>query len=353
MCGRRKITICLSLSWLAATVAVNITAGSAAERDARRLPLASMRLVPAQPADPAKVVSADGCVKCHASEVAVWRQTPHARTFVDLHRRPEAKVIARRLGVRSIKYDDRCVACHYTQRLEAGRAVTISGVSCESCHGAAADWLELHHDYGGPTVTRQTESPQHRRDRIAAAVAAGMRNPANLYQLAQSCYRCHTVQDEPLVNVGGHHSGSWEFELVSWSQGMVRHNFVRSDGRVNQVSSAERLRIMFVAGMIADLEASLRAVAVATEVASFGQNAARRAARAAARLRSVLEKTGDARVAEAITIYDAAPLQVNQRERLTAAADQIAQLGVRFAAEVDPQTLSALDPFIPVPDRWK
>ena len=60
-----------------------------------------------------------------------------------------------------------------------------------------------------------------------------MRNPVNVYLLAQSCYRCHTVPDERLVNVGGHHAGSLDFELVSWSQGTVRHNFVRTDGKVN------------------------------------------------------------------------------------------------------------------------
>ena len=35
--------------------------------------------------------------------------------------------------------------------------------SCESCHGAAQDWLELHSDYGGPNLTRELESREHRQ----------------------------------------------------------------------------------------------------------------------------------------------------------------------------------------------
>ena len=101
-----------------------------------------------------------------------------------------------------------------------------------------------------------------------------MRNPINVYMLAQSCYRCHTVPDERLVNVGGHNVGSMDFEIVAWSQGTVRHNFLRSDGQSNEPSSPERLRQMFVAGMIADLEFSVRATAAATEKATFGVNAA-------------------------------------------------------------------------------
>ena len=118
-------------------------------------------------ADPAKVLSADACVKCHAAEVNVWKNTPHSKTFEQLHRTPEAKQIARRLGVRSIKYDGRCVACHYTQQMDEGRAVTVAGVSCESCHGAATDWLDVHQDYGGPTrdAANRIGCPPSREDR--------------------------------------------------------------------------------------------------------------------------------------------------------------------------------------------
>lgn len=307
----------------------------------------------AEPADPNKVVSVEACIKCHPSEVAVWKATPHSKTFEQLHRLPEAKEIASKLGVRSIKYDNRCVACHYTQQVEQGRPVAISGISCESCHGAAQDWVDIHHNYGGEGVTKESETAAHAELRVASAIKAGMRNPDNVYLVAQSCYRCHTVQDEQLVNVGGHNAGSLDFEFVSWSQGMVRHNFVRSNGQVNDPSPLPRIRVMFVAGMIADLEASLRATAAATEKADFGVNAAKRSSRAAARLKSVSEKISSPYVDKVLEVFSRIKLQVNNEKQLTAAADIIAVLGFEFAAKTDGEQLSSLDQYIPTSDRWK
>lgn len=321
--------------------------------DAANASTRTAALEPAAPVDPHQVLTADACVKCHASEVEVWRKTPHAQTFEQLHRRPEAKQIADRLGIRSIKHETRCVACHYTPQVDAGRIVAVSGVSCESCHGGAKKWIDGHHDYGGQDATRASESPAHRDARIAAATLAGMRNPGNVYLMAQSCYRCHTVQDESLVNVGGHQPGSMDFEMVSWSQGMIRHNFIGTDGVTNQVSSAARLRVMFVAGMIADLEASLRAVALATENDTYGVNAAKRAARAAARLRSVTAKIDSELVDRVLAHFSGVQLRLGNASPLIAAADEIALLGYRFADECDGAGLEPLDPFIPAGDRWK
>ena len=309
----------------------------------------------AAPADPHLVLGHDTCVKCHANEVKIWQQTPHARTFDELHRRPEAKEIASKLGLRSIKHEGRCVACHYTQQADPATQDihAIAGVSCESCHGGAKNWIDLHQDYGGADVTRLTESPAHRDKRLAESIAAGMRNPTNVYLVAQSCYRCHTTADEELVNVGGHSAGSLDFEFVSWSQGMIRHNFIASDGKHNQISTPQRQRVMFVAGMIAELEASLRATALATTKATYGITAAQRAARAGARLKSVAAKVDDPQVTQAVQVFEAVSLKLNNAEQLNRAADLIAGLGVEFAQANDGESLAALDPFIPKPDRWK
>lgn len=302
----------------------------------------------AGPADPHSVLGNESCVKCHAPEIQVWKQTPHARTFDELHRRPEAKQIASKLGLRSIKHAGRCVDCHYTQKAEPGGDIhVIAGVSCESCHGAANSWVELHQDYGGEGITRLSESPDHRQQRIARSVAAGMRNPANVYSVAQSCLRCHTTADEELVNVGGHSAGSLEFEFVSWSQGTIRHNFVRTDGKTNEVSSAERIRVMFVAGMVAELEASLRATAVATQKAKYGVTVAKRGARAGARIKSVADKVDSPILGKIVAVFDSVTLKLNNGAELNAAADKVATLGYQFAAQTDGSTLAALDGFIP------
>lgn len=314
----------------------------------------SIAVLPAEPVDPDKALGNETCIKCHTPALDVWRRTPHAKTFDELHRRPEAKQIADKLGLKSIKHEGRCVACHYTQqRQPSGDIHAIAGITCESCHGAAKDWLDLHHDYGGEGLTRLEESPEHRIQRIAASIEAGMRNPTNVYLVAQSCLRCHTTADEELVNVGGHSAGSLDFEFVSWSQGTIRHNFVLSDGKHNQVRTQQQLRVMFVAGMIAELEAALRATAVATEKATFGVTVAQRAARGAARLRSVNDKVESTTIEQILNVFDGVSLKLNNAEPLIAAADKIAKLGYRFASEESGEDFTALDAFIPSVDRYK
>lgn len=303
--------------------------------------------------NPHDVVGYDKCEKCHAAEIRVWKQTPHYETFMTLHRKPEAKQIADRLGIHSFKQDSACVRCHYTMQSHSTRLEAISGVSCESCHGAAKNWIDVHNDYGGPGATRAAESNEHRIARLRDSIAGGMRNPINVYLVAQSCYRCHTVPDERLVNVGGHKAGSMDFEIVAWSQGMVRHNFVRSDGQTNEPSSRGRLRQMFIAGMIADLEFSLRATAAATEKANFGVNSAKRAARAAKRLAAAQSKLNQPLLGDILSVYQSVTLKLNNRQQLTEAADNISTLGIRFAATVDGSQLEAIDKFIPSQDRWK
>ncbi|MEM8911559.1 MAG: multiheme c-type cytochrome [Planctomycetota bacterium] len=321
---------------------------------ATRSPLPSLGQ-PASPADPHLTLGADTCVKCHAGEVNVWKSTPHWRTFDEMHRRPEAKSIASKLGLTSIKHEGRCVKCHYTTQATVSEPNphAISGVSCESCHGSAKNWLDVHHDYGGAQITRASESPEHRMERLQKSIALGMRNPTNAYLVAQSCLRCHTTADEELVNVGGHSAGSLDFEFVSWSQGTIRHNFVRSDGKTNSASSRERIRVMFVSGMIAELEAGLRATAAATEKARYGVTVAQRTARAALRIQSVAKKIPSPTLHEILRVMTAVTLKLGNEDELIDAADRIAELGLRYAAMTDGATLSPLDAFIPPETRWK
>ncbi len=342
--SKRLLTAATACSVLAVCMGTISTGQSQDPRDASELQIHL---------DPHQVLGFDSCNKCHASEVRVWKQTPHYETFLTLHRNPEAKKIADRLGIASFKNDSECIKCHYTMQSNQGRLEAISGISCESCHGAARNWVDVHNDYGGPGVTRQAETPEHRYQRLGQSIAGGMRNPINVYLVAQSCYRCHTVPNERLVNVGGHVAGSMDFEIVSWSQGTIRHNFVRTDGATNDPSTAERLRLMFVAGMIADLEFSLRATAAATEKAEFGVNSAQRAARAAKRLAAAQKKLQQPLLDNIIAVFNSVQLRLDNQAELMEAADNINQLGIRFAATVPGAELSAIEPFIPSPDRWR
>ncbi len=303
--------------------------------------------------DPHKVIGVQGCEKCHAAEIQTWKRTPHHETFLTLHRKPEAQQIASKLGISDFKSDSNCIQCHYTMDHVDGRLDAIAGVSCESCHGAAKDWVAVHNDYGGPRVAKAQESPEHRQARFVKSIELGMRNPVNVYLIAQSCYRCHTVPDEQLVNQGGHKAGSIDFELVSWSQGSVRHNFVRADGNANAEETPQRLRTLFVAGMIADIEFSMRATAKSTAKATFGITSAQRTARGIERLRSAQSKLNHPILGQILEVAQGVALKLNHQGPLEEAANQIHDLGIRFGGTVRGDELAAIDPFIPPKNKWK
>ncbi|MEM8679653.1 MAG: multiheme c-type cytochrome, partial [Planctomycetota bacterium] len=149
--------------------------------------------------DPTKVIGAETCTKCHGAELAVWRQTAHFKTYKELQRHPAATEIAKKMGLRSIKRGDLCIQCHYTLQQQGAREKAIAGVSCESCHGGARDWIAIHNDYGGPTATKESETAEHRELRLKQSIEHGMHNPANLYLIARSCCSCHMVSHEQLV----------------------------------------------------------------------------------------------------------------------------------------------------------
>lgn len=303
--------------------------------------------------DAAKIVGSDQCAKCHQPEVQQWMRTPHYATFESMHRKPRAKEIADRMGLQSIKRSDLCTQCHYTMQNQAGRERVVAGVSCESCHGSAAGWLTSHSDYGGEGITKVTESAEHRTKRVKESIAYGMNNPHNIYLIARQCYDCHTVPNEKLVNVGGHLDGSQDFELVAWSQGMVRHNFVRTGGATNGTLSQEDLRVMFVVGVMTDLEYSLRAVAAATDKATFGVTSAQRAARMKKRLHEIQKLSGEPLLKPALDAVATLELRLGNQPAIVAAADAVGKAAYEFADQADGKRLAALDPILPQASQYK
>jgi hypothetical protein len=303
--------------------------------------------------DPAKVIGPDQCAKCHQPEVQQWMRTPHFATYDSLHRSPRAKEIADRLGERSIKRSATCTQCHYTQQNQGNRMRVVAGVSCESCHGGAADWLAVHADYGGEGVSKELETAEHRAKRVEESIARGMNNPQNVYLIARQCYDCHTVPNERLVNVGGHLAGSADFELVAWSQGMVRHNFVRTGGASNGNLTQAELRELYVVGVMADLEYSLRATAAATEKAPFGVTSAQRAARMKRRLHEIQELLSDPLIGPALAAVAEVELRLGNSDAILKAADDIGKAAYEFADKADGTSLTAIDPLLPQPTQYK
>jgi hypothetical protein len=103
-----------------------------------------------------------------------------------------SKQIADTLQIKDPTAESRCTCCHAPLRdvPESLRAETFQineGVSCESCHGPAEDWLRSH-----------TRSDWSHADRGFA----GMRDLKNLYVRANTCVACHQTVATPLLKAG-------------------------------------------------------------------------------------------------------------------------------------------------------
>ncbi len=300
--------------------------------------------------NPEKVVGAQACGECHQDEVEAWKGSHHFKTFAALPRSDKAREIADALGIRRIKAESDCLSCHFTQKIEERGPKAISGISCESCHGAAADWVDVHNDLGDYTL--ETEPPEHREARLQRAAELGMLRPSNLYDVASNCYSCHSVPNERLVNEGGHAAGS-AFELVAWSQGEVRHNFARTNNERNAESSQEHLRMMYVVGKMLDMEYALRGIAVATTKGDYTKAMVRRYRRALKSLEEIQAANPIEQVGKAIEIAKNAPIKLNREAELTAAANELGSQAATFAESADGGALSGLDALLPAPGKYR
>ncbi|MCZ6727667.1 MAG: cytochrome c family protein, partial [Acidobacteria bacterium] len=302
--------------------------------------------------DPAQIVTAEACGECHASAFEVWKDTPHATTFKTMHRKKRAETIAKKLGFGLIKRDSFCFSCHYTPVVKSGTIRVVSGVSCESCHGAGAQWIEVHNDYG-PGQTHETESAEHRLGRIERSRQLGMRRPSDLYEVAANCFGCHSVPNERLVNDGGHSSGSAGFELVEWSQGEIRHNFLDSfkQGQVgpNAQRSSERRRVMYVAGRALDLEYSLRGAAVASGGGLYAKAMSRRVRSALAEVKAIQASVDIPEMGRMLAAVKQVRVGPGNEPALLAAADAVGRETRSFLGRADRAVgtrLAALDPLL-------
>jgi hypothetical protein len=298
-----------------------------------------------------KLVGPDECGECHKKEVTAWRQTRHYKTFNELSRTKEAREIGKKMGLRRLKQESACLDCHFTAMEVGGKEKTVAGITCESCHGAARDWIKIHSDYGGKGVTKEQETAAHKKKRLAGSVAGGMLSPDDLYAVANNCYQCHLVPNEELVNKGGHKAGS-AFELVAWSQGEVRHNYFSSKtGEENLEADTNRRRMMFVLGIALELEHTLRAVGEATVKADYAVKMAKRVKTAVAKLKQVATLIEAPEVSKMARIGGSAKLSLNNKAALTKDADQVGKLAKAFADKYDGKTFSALDKYLPT--RYK
>ncbi len=301
--------------------------------------------------DPAKILGPNACAECHKQEAEAWQASHHFKTFREMPRRKEANEIAERMGIQRIRSESLCLNCHYTVQQKDSKIQPIAGISCESCHSGGEEWIKIHSGYSGKT--EKTESKTEAEARLKLADSKGMIRPSSLYRLAKNCYGCHVVPQEDLVNKGGHPAGS-AFEMVSWSQGEVRHNTWHSKGKQNVPANAARKRMLYLVGLGVELETSLRAVGKATVRRTYAFAMARRADRARKQLAAAAKAAPNIpEIAKLVEFGHAAGLKLNNERFLAAAADGVSKTLTTITEKYDGSTMAGLDSLIPEPDKFK
>ncbi len=183
------------------------------------------------------------CKKCHKSEHAVWEASPHGKSFRDIHKRDKADQIADKVGGGNIRKNALCQQCHYTMIDKRGRARADAGPSCESCHGNATSWIEVHNNEKRPKPARRQET-----------VAMGMIWPDMKYDIAENCFGCHGLSKlkgseiDALLNAG--HPINGDYEIVRYSQGSVRHRFYPPNVKSNAKMSRAELANFYAIGQL-------------------------------------------------------------------------------------------------------
>jgi len=208
------------------------------------------------------------CLECHESEHAVWKETKHFKAFKDVHKRDKADVILEAVGHKSMKKSEVCTACHYTivQKDASDEGRAKAGPSCESCHGASSDWLEVHNDFGGKGLKAKDESPEHKKQRIESAISKGMIWSFMHYDIAKNCNSCHglgrsDINPEIMAKMlEAGHPANEKFELVKYSQGSVRHRFYPPDITNNAKMTKPELARLYIVGQAASLVSASQAL---------------------------------------------------------------------------------------------
>lgn len=208
----------------------------------------------------AEKVGPKACEECHSAETKVWEGTKHHESFKTVHKEKRAKQILKAVGDKRMKRSDTCKMCHYTEapKKAGGDPKIVAGPACESCHGAASEWISIHNDFG-KGVKREDESAEHKAMRLQKAEAAGMIRPVRLFDVASNCMTCHGLAAPGLdaktaaAMLDNDHPLNPDFELVKYSQGSVRHRFYPEFKGANpEMNDVEKSR-MFVIGQAAAL----------------------------------------------------------------------------------------------------
>lgn len=213
------------------------------------------------------------CQECHEPETEVWKQTKHFKSYNEIHKKESAaKILAAAGGGASMRQNNTCVMCHYTETKASATAKpqVASGPSCESCHGASSEFRDVHNFYGDGVADASKETPANKAKRIAAATKAGMIWSFMTYDVAANCMDCHGLAQPKLKGdvlakmLEAGHPGEPEFELVRYSQGTVRHRFYPPNVNTNAEMNPAELARLYIVGQAAKLVSATNAAGKAS-----------------------------------------------------------------------------------------
>lgn len=173
---------------------------------------------------------ADGKI-VRQDEILRWQEPSsptgaHSRAFNVLSSE-RSQQIARRLGLGAATSAPMCLGCHTDAAASRGARFQVSdGVGCESCHGGAASWIDVH------------KAGNHR-----ASLNAGLVQLESPAVKASVCLDCHfgSADGGQFVNhrimAAGHPRISFELDLFTTLQ--AHHDedadYVQRKGRTNGV----------------------------------------------------------------------------------------------------------------------
>ena len=180
---------------------------------------------------PPKFLGANSCANssCHGgggqnqSQFLVWSLKDfHSQRPVATLTTARAKQIVDALDIKDATASARCTTCHaplheVPENLRGENFKVSEGVSCESCHGAAENWLRAH-----------PRKDYTRADRVES----GMRDLQNLYVRANTCVACHQNVDTDILKAG---HPELIFELDGQSVAEPKHWSAEKNGNGAQV----------------------------------------------------------------------------------------------------------------------
>lgn len=154
------------------------------------------------------------------SEYTTWMtRDSHARAFEVLFNERSNLIQKNLQRAKPAHKEERCIRCHVAPDYDianpppAALYFKTDGVSCESCHGPARDWINQHH----LSAWRSTSPEEKKR--------AGMNDTRSIVGRAQVCVTCHVGAagmdvDHDLIAAG---HPRLHFEFAAFHAHMPRH----------------------------------------------------------------------------------------------------------------------------------